>query len=1184
MTKITKIFYLLLLWVFLIPQAQAEWVDISPNVQVSQTPQALDRVKRVLFSYVTVTNTSSEALVDPVRLVITNPSIPVLNGAGTTDNGDSYLEVAGGLAVGAKTTVRVDFQLARLKLVFGIQVEREKINPSVSLSEATVVYGSSPKLNEELTITIENILETKLIWSVVSEPEGSGVLLNLLDDGRLVKLMPNFVGKYILKFVNSAGEEKTDTFIVSEALKFDEMQISTYDGVADIDDLQGVINNQYWVYSNSLTEQEILNIIANYSHFNPVGCDEVNGVLVEINIDDNGVQEAIKSLELESGIVSVDQRVYSGVNVEKNFGISLKSPDDGSDFDDLGDNWHLENIGILDAWKITTGNKDVLIGIMDSGFYRKHDDLKGRYEKVFSSKKAEHGTGVSGTIAAISDNKIGMSGINWESKLVVNTYLSDCTNDISTDYVNVLKHNKDVKLVSSSWGCGGNNSSGQAAGIVTTRTYRKVAEDYSNKLHIWAAGNDGTNADKQNGAIHLTKNGNYSEMKNVIVVAALLKNGELASYSNYGVTVDIAAPTEFKSTKSYLLDFDDYYEAKSDGLYGTNYSGGFNGTSAAAPVVAGVASLVYSLMPELSPSDVKSILVNSSDSEVITKSGEGSLQKLDFTSKVGGGHPAIPVLNAKAALELTKDIKEGRIAKVSHSFPDAFKAEAKIKVSSANNKLETTEFDYILSINTENIGEVSVYDGIASGIVNGNSVTVSLDPQGISYNVRGGGSNGVKFKHGQTGIILTTNYNYDFDVANIIATVKNTISLQSIPNAEIKIEHVFFTFADVFVYGEGNVDENGQAKLYLIPGAYKITALADGYKEFKKSVFIDGASKSIAIEIAMTPNDIDQVGNIGGIVYDEAGHPLNGALVRLSGGEQTNGFVASTVTDESGRYHLSNISKTDVDVELITSFTLFVSAQGYAETIKENVVVLSNNSVSYNFNLVKQDLTNAIIYSTSFEPNEDNWISTGLWHKENLSASLIYNTLVDNGYSSLPPDEEADHAYLPEADAGDHAIWYGLANTGSFIQTQSSFDDLLSGGTSEFAHSGTIVSPLIDLGSSTNPILKFKTWWEIEGVDPNQNGFDIMDVRVAIGNGEFYSLKRLNPYVDPNDSDRAHKGFSSGGFNRKPVWVLEQIDLSAYAGQKIRIEFSFDTRDGLFNGFRGWLIDSLSIIDGRLIH
>jgi len=127
----------------MVPQVYAEWVDISPKVEISKSPQALDRVNRVLFSYVTITNNSAEALDSPVRLHITNPTISVLNADGITNDGDSYFQIPANLADGDKATIRVDFQLARVKLAFGTQVQIDQyvniptitnINPSDAIS------------------------------------------------------------------------------------------------------------------------------------------------------------------------------------------------------------------------------------------------------------------------------------------------------------------------------------------------------------------------------------------------------------------------------------------------------------------------------------------------------------------------------------------------------------------------------------------------------------------------------------------------------------------------------------------------------------------------------------------------------------------------------------------------------------------------------------------------------------------------------------------------------------------------------------------------------------------------------------------------------------------------------------------------------------------------------------------
>jgi len=208
--KINNIFYLILLWVFLMPQAQAEWVDISPSVEITQTQQALDRVKRVLFSYVSITNISSET-VDPVRLVITNPSIPVLNADGVTDNGNSYLQVTGGLAAGESTKVRVDFQLKRAKLLFGTLLEEDKTMITVDLSDTGISIELdkgeyqliTPSTNKRITGVVQDIeddIKENHIIAIVnrynepimihlSDKEETDVSLNIKNTAEALVLM-----------------------------------------------------------------------------------------------------------------------------------------------------------------------------------------------------------------------------------------------------------------------------------------------------------------------------------------------------------------------------------------------------------------------------------------------------------------------------------------------------------------------------------------------------------------------------------------------------------------------------------------------------------------------------------------------------------------------------------------------------------------------------------------------------------------------------------------------------------------------------------------------------------------------------------------------------------------------------------------------------------------------------------
>ena len=113
--------------------------------------------------------------------------------------------------------------------------------------------------------------------------------------------------------------------------------------------------------------------------------------------------------------------------------------------------------------------------------------------------------------------------------------------------------------------------------------------------------------------------------------------------------------------------------------------------------------------------------------------------------------------------------------------------------------------------------------------------------------------------------------------------------------------------------------------------------------------------------------------------------------------------------------------------------------------------------------------------------------------------------------------------------------------------------------------------------------LTFKTWWEIEAVNPNENGFDLMSVEYNIegsaeGEGEWITLARLNPLTDPVGNESESIPYSNLGFNQAPRWLnQEAISLSNLAGRVFKLRFTFSTVDGLYNGFRGWLLDDVQI-------
>jgi hypothetical protein len=140
--------------------------------------------------------------------------------------------------------------------------------------------------------------------------------------------------------------------------------------------------------------------------------------------------------------------------------------------------------------------------------------------------------------------------------------------------------------------------------------------------------------------------------------------------------------------------------------------------------------------------------------------------------------------------------------------------------------------------------------------------------------------------------------------------------------------------------------------------------------------------------------------------------------------------------------------------------------------------------------------------------------------------------------------------------------------------------DSLSGGNGYDDNYGILTSPEIDLTDLDNASISFWTYWEIESVNPNYYGYDIMAINVIeVDNGYAETITKLNPYSDPPVEDRESLPYTSGGFNQAPVWIFHNIDISQYVGQKVHIQFDFQTLDSLYNGFRGWFIDDFKVLD-----
>jgi hypothetical protein len=201
------------------------------------------------------------------------------------------------------------------------------------------------------------------------------------------------------------------------------------------------------------------------------------------------------------------------------------------------------------------------------------------------------------------------------------------------------------------------------------------------------------------------------------------------------------------------------------------------------------------------------------------------------------------------------------------------------------------------------------------------------------------------------------------------------------------------------------------------------------------------------------------------------------------------------------------------------------------------------------------------------------WKADGMWHwmyrpqRIKVLSPTIYPNLV------VYPDS----GVLPPAFSGNAAFWFGEDSNGTFIGNdfdRSQF--MLSGGNSTHIITGSLVTPPINLFGQQAVVLSFMTWWEIEGVDTY--AFDLMQVEASSNAGLSWQplgRGRLNPLNDVNGE--AWKAYSSGGLGKRGEWVRQIFDLSSFAGGVVIIRFRFDSGDLQYNGFRGWMIDDISV-------
>lgn len=266
-----------------------------------------------------------------------------------------------------------------------------------------------------------------------------------------------------------------------------------------------------------------------------------------------------------------------------------------------GSQWHHNNINSPVAWDVVVGRPDhetVKVCVLDTGVDTDHPDLLGNLLEGYNTAKTYlnhmgieisnpdyhtsnveavlgHGTGTAGTVGAVGNNIVGVSGVAWDIGIVpVKINFDDVE---SYAYYSAMIEgivwcaDQGAKVANLSYG---------GADYIGISDAAQYLRDRGGLLFM-SSGNDGS----YNDAI------SYPDYPSFIAVGATDSTDALAGFSEYGSYIDLVAPGVDIAT-TYL-----------DGRY-VYYSG----TSFSSPIAAGVAALIYSINPDFTPSEVESFM------------------------------------------------------------------------------------------------------------------------------------------------------------------------------------------------------------------------------------------------------------------------------------------------------------------------------------------------------------------------------------------------------------------------------------------------------------------------------------------------------------------------------------------------------------------------------------------------
>lgn len=531
-------------------------------------------------------------------------------------------------------------------------------------------------------------------------------------------------------------------------------------------------------------------------------------------------------------------------------------------------NWGLECIDAPEAWEYNDQMTMTAVGVIDSSIDYDHSDLlinsnkinyvpsddfataeelmeyfhetKGQHASVCPGRGCEycsysnHGTHCAGIIGATADNDNGICGVNWKADLYFAshwTYSEFGTAQITRTGCSTMQFHYNIAWMVAS-GCrvisfsvGSNvpeDVEAERSDIENMdRLFKSLEDNGYDFLFIKAAGNDNTDASCcwRN---RILRGGETTSAHTIIVGAVedtVSRNGygaiyNMASYSNYGEFIDICAP----GSQIYSTVMGDGYAY-------------MDGTSMATPMVAGVASLVYSVNPELTYDEVKEIVCGAYK-DYCYEDDEG---------KIYG------IVNAGLAVKAAVSIKNGgegfeEPVEPICGFVTGSVVDAKTGELIGDGEVEITAQD-----GTKYIG--GIFDGKYSLFLSPGKYTMTVSSSGYVtetiYNV--------DITEGVTTYNVKLNLVTENISGGVSGVVVDAFDGSYISGATLKFyKGIDNTNASDIIYTTTS-DSYGEYYAYLPAGNYTVVLTKSGYLDDSANILVVGGQSNPYQNCAMTP-------------------------------------------------------------------------------------------------------------------------------------------------------------------------------------------------------------------------------------------------------------------------------------------------------------------------------------------